>query len=288
MRQSAWMILSALLFLVACTQGAGANPDVPNATGKSVARIVYFRAEDCEPCAQVEAELIMPLAGRCGEQLELKTVDVAETAGYEAFVAAEEAMIGEAGRWQVPIVLLEDTYLIGQRAIEQELLPELECIYGAGGNTWPDVPALAQISVDATPTVSGEALDNLDDGASEICVDEEVVAVCASPNPIFALYLREAECNDTCERTHYDLRYLQGVYPQLFFEERVIDEDPALFRALANELGVELEGGALAPAVVVGEHYLTGEALTLDSLHATLETYAETGVKAIWYTLDED
>jgi hypothetical protein len=53
-----------------------------------------------------------------------------------------------------------------------------------------------------------------------------------------------------------------------------------------SHLEAELQGAPLAPAVVIGDTYLTGDDLKLDSLRSTLEAYAETGAMAVWYTLD--
>ncbi|MGC9349690.1 MAG: hypothetical protein ACP5JG_16245, partial [Anaerolineae bacterium] len=282
------VITAVLSLLLAACQGEGSHTvealEVPE---NAVARIVFFQAGDCEPCVQVYDELIVPLQGRCGDSLEVKSVDVTASEGYEIFAATERAMIGEAGRWEVPVVVVEDTYLIGERAINQELLPHMQCVFGSGGNAWPDVPALTAVAMAPTPGASIENPFGAGNGEGiKSCVEEEDAAVCASPDPIFALYLAPENCNDTCDRTRYDLRYLQGVYPQLSFEERSIEENRELAEALVSHLGVDLQGAPLAPAAAIGETYLAGDELNLDSLRSTLEAYADTGAMAVWYTLD--
>ncbi len=260
-----------------------ADLEVPDG---AVARIVVFQADDCEQCGEILTEIIEPLQSRCGEALMLKLVDIDDAAGYEAFLATEAALIGEAGRWEVPTVVVADRYLTGVSAIRQELLPYLDCVYGAGGNAWPDVPALTAMAPEGAP--AGEGGSSFGPGAAEVesCVSDAESAVCESPDPIFALYLTESECEDTCDRTRYDLRYLQGVYPQLFFEERDITANGDLARALGERLGVSPDLIGAAPAVVVGEQYLAGDDLTLERLRAAIEAYAETGATAIWYAPD--
>lgn len=279
-----WIAIS-LILTVGCSRASVtdvASLDVPDS---AVARVVVFRADDCVHCDEVYDEILEPLKSRCGENLELKTVDIGTQAGYEAFVATEEALIGEAGRWEIPTVVVGDTYFIGQDAVRQQLLVHLECVYGSGGNAWPGVAALDEINAEQPEEVQG-ANPFAAEGGVESCVTDEESAICESSDPIFALYLTPRACLDSCDRTRYDLRYLQGVYPQLSFEERVIDENQDLAEALGEYLGVPAELRGIAPAVVIGEDYLVGEALTLDELRAALDKYADTGAKAVWYTLD--
>lgn len=286
MKNWRWLpvFLTLTVLLTACGQDAAAvqvgDLDVPEDV---VARVVFFRADDCAVCSSLYDEVIAPLQERCGQGLELKLVDVAVPEGYEAFVATERALIGEAGRWEIPTVVVDTTYFIGDSAIRQDLLPHLKCVLGAGGNPWPDVAALREIAAAPTSEASGLSFDT---GESlEGCVDDEESAVCESSEPIFVLYFAREACGDVCDRTRYDLRYLQGVYPQMFFEERDIAEHQALAEALAERAGLS-SSGDLAPAVVVGDDYLVGDALTLDNLRVTLDAYAEHGATAIWYTLD--
>jgi hypothetical protein len=233
-------------------------------------------------CRTVEGDLLAPLLERCGRNLEVKRVDVTTTAGYESFLATEAALLGESGRWEIPVVVAEDTYLIGEQAIRQELIPHLECVYGAGGNSWPAVSELDAITA---PTPASNPFGGTGEGVAT-CLEDEASAVCETGTPIFVLYLSSSDCSDTCDRTRYDLRYLQGVYPQMTFDERDIGENAELADALAVELDAPDEARGVAPAVVVGSDYLSGSALTLDALRSTLESYAESGAPAVWYTLD--
>ncbi|MGC9522188.1 MAG: hypothetical protein ACP5HG_09975 [Anaerolineae bacterium] len=272
-----------LLIVTGCSRVV--TPDDLTVPDGAVARIVVFQAEDCGHCEEILTDIIDPLKSRCGDALMLKLVDIDEASGYEAFVATEEALIGEAGRWEVPTVVVGDKYLTGVSAVEQELLPYLDCVYGAGGNAWPSVDALEGIEAEQTEEVTDSPFGP---GVAEVepCVTGTESVVCESPDPIFALYLTESECDDTCDRTRYDLRYLQGVYPQLFFEERDMADNLELAEALGKRLGVSPEMIGITPAVVVGEHYLAGDDLTLDSLRAAIGAYSDIGATALWYALD--
>ncbi|MBN1247945.1 MAG: hypothetical protein JXC32_09835, partial [Anaerolineae bacterium] len=208
------------------------------------------------------------------------------TEGYEAFLATEAHLVGEAGRWDIPVVVVDAMAYVGERAIREGLLPYLKCVFGAGGNDWPPVAALGNIAAESIETVGEDPFGGLAGEGLESCVDDEESEVCASPIPIFALYLESADCTDTCERTRYDLTYLKGVYPQLSFETRSLEDNRELADALAERLAVPKELWGQAPVVVVGEDYLVGDDLDLEMLRERLASYTESGATALWYALD--
>ncbi len=98
--------------------------------------------------------------------------------------------------------------------------------------------------------------------------------------------MTQADCADNCDRTRYDLRYLQGVYPQLAFEERQLPEDEALVTAVGEALGIPEDLRLATPLVVIGTDYLVGDGVTLDALISMLTKYTEGGATAFWYTLE--
>ncbi|MCD6284830.1 MAG: hypothetical protein J7M39_02825 [Anaerolineae bacterium] len=285
----AWVFVAlCLVALAGCGRAVDAEVDDLEVPDNAVARVVLFAADDCAICDELIEGLIAPLQERCGAALELKTVDIGTTAGYEAFVAAEVLLVGEAGRWEVPTVVVEDTAFVGEEAIRANLLDYLKCVFGAGGNDWPAGDALSGINAQPAPAraVDASPFGGTADDAVESCIDDKASAVCASPAPIFVLYLSGSDCTDTCERTRYDLIYLEGVFPQLSFEERPSEENYGLADALGEQLGVPEDQRRLAPAVVVGEDYLVGDELVLDNLRARVAAYAESGAMALWYLID--
>ncbi|MCJ7550472.1 MAG: hypothetical protein MUQ30_12410 [Anaerolineae bacterium] len=277
-----------LLALTACGRAVDAGVDDLEVPDNGVARIVLFAAADCAICDELLEEFIAPLQERCGAALELKAVDIGTTEGYEAFVAAEVLLVGEAGRWEIPTIVVEDTAFVGEEAIRAGFLDHLKCVFGAGGNEWPAGDALSAIEPQPTPAGAGGAnpFGSSSDDSAASCVDEEAAAVCASPAPIFALYLSGSDCADTCGRTRYDLIYLKGVFPQLAFEERPIEDNTDLAEALGEQFGIPESQRRTAPAVIVGEDYLVGDGLLLANLRERIASYAETGATAFWYLIE--
>jgi hypothetical protein len=283
MRIAIVVLLGILMLCGACTP-ATQTDFLPN-PGDSIARVVYFYAEDCALCVTLFEEVLQPLMDSCGTRLELKAIQVDTPAGYEVFVDTEKALIGEAGRWDIPTIVVGDTYFIGEDAIRDGLIPHLLCVFGDGGNTWPEIESLTQYNEQAGPLITDNPFSEIDEDV-DTCISEEESAACASPTPIFVLYLSAENCEGTCDRIIYDLRYLKGFYPQLFFEEKTIQENINLARALASKFGLIIPDDKLAPALVVGTDYLTGNMMTLDNLKTVLAKYKESGTMPIWYTLD--
>ncbi|MDF1514770.1 MAG: hypothetical protein P1S60_13255 [Anaerolineae bacterium] len=282
MAKQIMLLVSVLMLCVNCQR---VNQQEIIDPGDAVARIVYFYAADCSLCDTVFDEILEPLLNSCGENLEIKAFQIDTDPGYEVLMDTERAMIGDVGRWDIPVVVVDDTYFIGDQAIRTGLLPHLQCVYGEGGNTWPDIPVLDTVADQSQPDwglspAAGEA------GDIEPCINDDEAAVCASPNPIFLLYLSAEACEGVCDRMPYDLRYLRGVYPQLLYEEKDISTNIALARAIASEFDLDIADEDLAPAIVIGDHYLTGEQLHLENLKSVIGQYSETGSLAIWYTLD--
>ena len=230
MRRFVLVLIIIFSFLVSCSPSPKVDLTIP---GNAVARVIYFHAGDCTLCQGIYGEVLQPLLTRCGDSLELKAILVDTSPGFEVFVDTEKALIGESGRWDIPTIVVGETYFIGVDAIRSGLLPHLQCVFADGGNSWPDIPSLSALD-SQNPSSLGENPFTGDEQGLEECISDEEVAVCASPNPIFVLYLSTAECESACDRTIYDLRYLQGRYPHMFFEEKSIEENKSLAKAICS------------------------------------------------------
>lgn len=288
-RENFWMTLLVLIGALAlggCAAASGAESlEMPE---DAVGRVVYFYGGDCLECEALCDEVLIPWQERCGAHLQVVRIDIGSEEGYEAFIATEEALIGGAGRWALPVVVVGDKAYVGARAIREDFTAYLPCLLESGGNAWPEVPALAQFLTSEEDAGGDNPFGGAAGGVAG-CVDDDDDGggVCEMPVPIFVLYFSRPNCPDGCERTRYDLRYLQGVFPQMLLEERDIEEDAALAQKLAERYAVPEDQRGVAPAVIVGEDYLVGDSLSLETLRATLEKYQATGAEAIWHTLEE-
>jgi len=279
------MVIGILLLLISCAPATG--DDILTVPEDAIARIVYFYAEDCSLCQTLYDEILVPLANRCGKSLEIKAIQVDTTEGYEVFDETEDNLIGDSGRWDIPTIVVGETFFIGEEAIRTGLVPHLQCVFGDGGNAWPDIPSLLAFDDQSNLIQNDNPFTGLDEGVEE-CISEEEIAVCASPNPIFVLYFSTEACESTCDRTLYDLRYLQGVFPQMFFEEKDIITNTKLAKAIIDAFGITMPDDLVAPAIVVGTDYLTGDMLILDNLTKVINKYSESGALAVWYTLGSE
>jgi hypothetical protein len=279
-----WSLFTVIvLILVSCSAGKSAS-----STGEdAAARIVFFYSENCSACLNLYNELIKPLIDRCPVNLVVKAVQIDTPPGAKVFTETEQKLIGDTGRWDSPIVVVGDTYFIGEDAIRSGLLPHLECVFGEGGNDWPDIPSLLSYDEENTLSTLEDATVGID-SSPENCVSEQALAVCVMPEPIFLLFLTTENCGSTCDNLLYDIRYLKGLFPQILSENMLFEENQPLAQAIIEDMGIQIPSDGLAPAIVVGTDYLTGEALELGNLEAVLSQYSETGTKAFWYTLDVD
>jgi hypothetical protein len=279
-----WSLFTVIvLILVSCSAGKSAT-----STGEdAAARIVFFYSENCSRCFDLYNELIQPLIDRCPTSLDVKAVQADTPQGAKVLTETEQKLIGDTGRWESPIVVVGDTYFIGEDAIRSGLLPHLECVFGEGGNDWPDVPSLLSYHEENELSTLEDAASKID-SSPENCVSDEALAVCVMPEPIFVLFFTTENCGSTCDNLSYDIRYLKGLFPQILYETMAYEENQSLARAIIEDMGIQVPGDELAPAIVVGTDYLTGDALNLDNLKAVFSQYGENGTKAFWYMLDVD
>lgn len=65
-----------------------------------------------------------------------------------------------------------------------------------------------------------------------------------------------------------------------------IEGNTNLAKAIIDSLEMTIPDDLLAPALVVGKEYLTGDMLNLGKLTTVFNNYSESGSLAFWYTLE--
>jgi cytochrome c biogenesis protein CcdA/glutaredoxin len=271
--------LGVVLLLLALTFAWGAS--VARAESGPVVRIVYFTAADCPHCAVVVDEVLTPLQDECGDQMQIKVVEISDPANYEMLIRAEEMFDVAPEERGLPTLVIDGQVLIGEDMIREQLSCLLGSCLGAGGTSWPDIPGLDGIAVEGG---TGLGLGFDPGGEVEPCGPEDAAA-CEGPAPIWGAYFYEVGCQE-CSRAEYDIRYVQSKYPQLLVEEYNVQDDAALAEWLGARSGVPERQRLATPAFFVGDAYLIGTDITSEALLALAERYAPTGVERVWADFD--
>ena len=246
-----------------------------------VVRLVYFYANECGHCLAITEELLQPLQGDYGEQMEIKMVEISDPDNYELLVAAED-LFGVAPEDRgLPTLVVNGQVLIGEDEVRNELICLLESCLAAGGTSWPNIPGLEEITQESGLDIfSGMELS----GDMEPCGPEDAAA-CEGPATIWMAYFHQVGCQE-CSRAEYDIRYARSQYPQLVVKEFDVQENAALAEWLGEQVGVPVEKRLATPAIFVGDDYLMGSSITSDAVMDLAEKYAPTGAERYWADFD--
>jgi cytochrome c biogenesis protein CcdA len=244
-------------------------------------RLVYFYADDCGHCQVITEELLKPLQGEYGDQLEIKMVEISAPESYELLVQAEEMFEVSAEERGLPTLIIDGKVLIGEEEIWNQLPCLLDSCLLAGGTSWPDIPGLRDITKEAEVDI----LPGLELGeAVEPCGPEDATA-CEGPAPIWMAYFYQVGCQQ-CSRAEYDIHYARSKYPQLVVKEFDVQDSAALAEWLGSRAGVREEERLATPAIFVGRDYLIGTGITSEALLDLAEKYAPTGADRFWADFD--
>ena len=249
-----WRMAAAcgLLLLVGLAAVVPAQAD-------AVVRGFYFYSPDCPHCQAVAREVLPGLQQRFGSRLELRLFDVREPHNYAVLVALEARYgVQESG---LPEAFIGSDVLVGEEAMRSGLAALIEKHLAAGGTDFPtsDVP-VAMPTPAPRPTATPQVVVNV-------------------------VYFFKRGCRE-CDRTAYDLNYLQAQFPNLRVTAFDIAEQGALNEALAQRIGLPASKRLVTPAVFVGDRALVGSDVTLPKLQALIEAYRDTGAPAIWEGLE--
>ena len=247
------------------------------AQGGPTVRIIYFHSPECAHCQEVIEEVLQPLQTDCGDQLEIKMVDIAEPQNYELLVATEEFFNVSSEERGLPTLVIDGQVMIGEDEIRNELPCMMDPCLLAGGTSWPDIPGLQDVTSESSIDFGAEMGLSAD---VEPCGPEDAAA-CQGPEPIWVAYFYQVGCQD-CSRAEYDVRYARSKYPQLVVEEINVQERAALAEWLGKRVGVPERKRLATPSLFVGEDYLVGEDITSDAVLALAEKYAATGSEKFW------
>ena len=260
----AFLFLSSLLLLV-----------LPTRAQEPIARFFLFYGLDCTHCQAIEEEVLAPLSQKYGERLEIRRFEISIGANYEVLRRLETEY--ELPVSQIPAIFIGDRVLIGADEIRSQLETLIEGYLATGG---VDFPTRDEPVPHGTPTP----------GPTPTPCDE-TSGVCELPTgppyPVYLAYFSQVGCIE-CDRVSYDLAYLEQKYPNLQVETFDIRERMSLNEALCESYEVPVECRLIAPAIFVGDDYLIGQEINVESLEELIEKYSQEESGFPWKEIREE
>ena len=129
-------------------------PAAAQTAEKSIVQAVLFFSPTCPHCHQVINELLIPMQERYGDRLQIIGIDTSHPAGNDLYLKAIERFEVPQNRMGVPTLIISDVVLVGSGEIPARFPKLVEDGLDAGGIGWPDIPDLAVIVPDLSPSAN--------------------------------------------------------------------------------------------------------------------------------------
>lgn len=203
-----------------------------------------FYAEDCPSC-QAILQSYVPTLKSMYPFLEIQTFDLAHPSHYEALLKLEEKFHRKAD--ELPVLFIGDRMLFGEKEIMEKLDPLL-LEYQVSGSVFPPLPPL-EIS-------------------SKMEVSEKSYTA-------ELIYFYQKGC-PKCDRASYLLKYLSKKYPNLRIKEVDLNtpDGKRLNEIFSNQLNLPAEKRLIAPALFIGNNFLSPEEITEAKVEALIRGYS--------------
>jgi len=234
-----------LIFSVICLpifggEGIAQTPSPSN-------QIYFFYAQDCQPC-QTILQGYLPTLKPIYPFVEIKTFDVGNPVYYEVLLKLENRFNKKES--ELPVVLIGNHLLSGEREVMEKLTP-LIIEYQAKGEIPTPPIEIPSATASPTPKTSGV--------------------------PLELTYFHQKGC-PRCDRANALLKYLLGKYPKLNIKEVDLNtsDGKQLNEILSNRLNLPSEKRLIAPAIFIGNDYLSPEEITLPRLESLILKYEST------------
>jgi uncharacterized membrane protein len=130
---------------------------VPVAAQEAQVRVIFFTSPTCSFCAQVEERDLPPLEDEYGEKLNILRIDTTTSQGQRLFQRALEQFNVPVERRGVPMMIVDETVLVGAQEIPEQLPGLVSSYLEAGGLDWPAIPGLDDyIAAEAERAAAGD------------------------------------------------------------------------------------------------------------------------------------
>jgi thiol-disulfide isomerase/thioredoxin len=208
---------------------------------QSSIQIYFFYAEDCQSC-QAILHSYLPTLKTMFPSIEVKTFDIGNPAYYEALRNLEGKFKNKGE--ELPVIIIGDHLLSGERAIMEQLNPLLLEYQAKGG------ASLAPIQIPSATQTSEKTFQ----------VD------------LAYFYLKGCA---KCERANSLLKYLMKKYPRLKVNEIDINtpDGKRLNETLSSRLRLPQDKRLIAPSIFFGNDYLSPEEITESRVEALIQKY---------------
>jgi uncharacterized membrane protein len=120
-----------------------------------VVRAVLFYSPSCGHCHYIITEVLPAIFDHYGRKLAMIGIDVTQPDGQAVFYAALEKYKVEYAA--VPLLVVGDTYLMGDVDIPQQLPGLIEHYLAQGGVDWPEITGLAELIAGTQSTQEAQA-----------------------------------------------------------------------------------------------------------------------------------
>jgi uncharacterized membrane protein len=142
------LLMDAILLVLLTVQAQSTE------SGSPVVRAVFFFSPTCPHCEYVREEVLPPLVSRFGSKLQVAAINTTTPSGYELFLNA--CMKHGNLRLSVPMLIVGNTAMIGDKEIPRKFPELIEKNIAAGGIDWPNIQGLSAM-VTANPVLSAAA-----------------------------------------------------------------------------------------------------------------------------------
>ena len=254
---------------------------------EGVVHLLYFYDPNCDACEEVHREVLEPLLAEYGDRVIVEERSIAETANFDLLLSLEEQYEVVAG--SIPEVFIGQEVLVGPFEIGEKLRERIEYYLEQGGVAFPAmatpaIPTLA-ISPTATPMAECDECGPLHQAerearATRVASAKPTAQATVAP-AIHAAFFYQPGC-DECDRSERDLQYIQGKYPQFVIHRFDVKDQAVLNQYLCNRAGVPDDEHLTAPALFVGDGYLTGDRIRGAAIEALIKPYVPSGAAEPW------
>lgn len=242
-------------------------PEVVLPTPEPAVQVLVFFDRDHADFGALES-FIVSLGQKHGAGLQAYAVDFTLGDNADKLAQLNEAFGVDEPAPGTPEVLIDHQMLVGLGEIEQQLPGLIEEYLAQGGISVPPWEELVGGAPPGTATPTPAVTE-------------------PAQKPIHLLYFYETGCPE-CDRTKYDLNYIQQTYPQVQIVEYNIEQKQALAEWMGERIGVPEEERLQSPSLFIGNDHLPPDQMNLGNIQAAVEKYVATGAQPIWEEFDPE